>query len=119
MKNLIKKSRMKNLIKKSRRAKILKYLGSVGMAFVSIALITSPSVAALEPSEIAAQALGNEGGRLAAKEALNTALKTMRSKPSLIIATTVVCTSCVPAAGAVASPSLCIACGILVAKILK
>jgi len=34
----------------------------------------------------------------------------------MIIATAIVCLTCIPVAGALASPGLCIACGILIAK---
>ena len=39
-----------------------------------------------------------------------------KSRPAISAATTIVCLASIPAAGAVASPGLCIACGILVAK---
>lgn len=96
---------------KSRRKRILKHLGNVAMAMVSLSLVISP-ISAVEPNEI----LGSEGGRQATKEALDAALKMAKSKPAMSAATTIVCLACVPAAGAVASPGMCIACGILVAK---
>lgn len=49
-------------------------------------------------------------GLTAVKEALNSLLKLARSKPGMVLATTIVCGACV-------SPDICIACGILVAKI--
>lgn len=98
---------------KSRSKKILKHLGNVGMAMVSLSLLTSP-VSAVEPNEI----LGSEGGRQATKEAINGALKIAKGKPAMSAATTIVCLACVPVAGAAASPGMCIACGILIAKTL-
>ena len=98
---------------KSRRKKILKHLGNVGIAMVSLSLMTLP-VSAVEPNEI----LGSEGGRQATKGAIDAALKMAKSKPAMSAATTIVCLACVPAAGAVASPGMCIACGILIAKTL-
>lgn len=77
--------------------------------------MTSPALAA-DPTEMASQVIGSEGGQKAGKEALNTALKMAKSKPAMSSATFIVCLSCLPGAGAVASPALCIACGILIAK---
>lgn len=96
---------------KSRKKRLLKHLGNVGMAMLSFSLLTSP-VSAVEPNEI----LGSESGRQATKEAIDAALKMARSKPAMSAATTIVCLACLPAAGAVASPGMCIACGILIAK---
>ena len=58
--------------------------------------------------------IGSEGG----KEALNQALKVARSKPALSVAAGITCVACLPAAGAAASPGLCIGCGILLAKVI-
>jgi len=52
------------------------------------------------------------------KEALNAALKTARQKPALSVAAAISCLACAPAAGIGASPSMCIACSILLAKVL-
>jgi len=72
-----------------------------------------PSTAgAIDPVEAANQVAGSEG----AKEALNAALKLTRSKPALTVASVITCAACIPVAGAAASPGLCIACGILIAK---
>ena len=103
----------KNKLKK----KFLKHLGNVAMAAVSLSLISAPAKA-IEPTQAAEQVLATEGGRAAAKEALNSALAVARSKPAMAVATTIVCGACVPIAGACASPGICIACGILVAKTL-
>lgn len=102
---------------KFKKKKILKHLGNVAMAAVSLSLITAPATA-IEPTQAAEQVLATEGGRAVAKEALNSALKVARSKPAMAVATTIVCGACVPIAGACASPGICIACGILVAKTL-
>ncbi len=40
-----------------------------------------------------------------------------KSKPIMSTATSIVCLACILAAGAMASPRLCIACGILITKI--
>ena len=71
-------------------------------------------VSAADPTELASQAVGSEGG----KEVLNATLKAARSKPALSVATGIVCMACVPVAGATTSPGICIACGILIAKTL-
>ena len=106
----------KNTSKKtSKKKKFLKHLGNVAMAAVSLSLITAPATA-IEPTQAAEQVLATEGGREAAKEALNSALKVARSKPAMAVATTIVCGACVPIGGACASPGICIACGILIAK---
>lgn len=99
--------------KRNRKKRILKYLGNVGMAIVSFTLMTSPALAtSLDPAETAGQVVIYEGD----KEALNAALKIARSKPALSVATAITCIACVPIAGAAASPGLCVACGILIAK---
>lgn len=101
--------------KRKRTKQILKHLGKVGMALVTVSLMTSPALA-IDPADAAGQVIGSEGGRLAAKEAINGALKFAKSKPAMTTATTLVCLACVPIAGAVASPGMCIACGILLTK---
>lgn len=103
--------------KQSNRNRILKHLGRVGIAALSFSLMV-PSTAAIDPTEAAEQVIASEGGRAAAKAALNSALKVARSKPSMVAATAVVCVSCIPIAGACTSASMCFACGILVAKTL-
>ena len=105
------------LQKKKLRRRVLTHLGKVGLAVVSLALVTSPTPAiAVEPTEAINQVMGSEGGSQIAKEALNAALKAAKSKPAMSTATGIVCLACVPAAGAAASPAMCIACGILIAK---
>lgn len=99
--------------KQSNKKRILKHLGSVGMAALSFSLM-APSASAIDPAEAAGQVVASEGG----KAALNSALKVARSKPSMVAATTVVCVSCIPVAGVCASASMCVACGIMIAKTL-
>lgn len=103
---------------KKRRKRILKYLGNVCMALVSISLMTSP-VRSVDPSEAANQVIGAEGGQKAAKEALDAALKMAKSQPAMTAATGIVCLACIPAAGVAASPAMCVACGILIAKTIR
>lgn len=99
--------------KQSRKKRILRHLGDVSMALISISLMTSPALA-VDTAETANQVIASEGG----KEALNAALKIARGKPALSVATVITCIACVPAAGAAASPGLCVACGVLIAKTL-
>lgn len=101
--------------KQKHTKRILKHLGKISMALITVSLMTYPALA-VDPAEAAGQVLGSEGGRLAAKEAVNGALKFAKSKPAMTTATTIVCLACVPIAGAAASPGMCIACGILIAK---
>jgi len=107
----------KTVKKDTNTKRILRHLGKVAMAAVSVGLMAPPSVA-IDPVEAASQAVGAEGGREAAKGVLNSALKVAKSKPALSTATGIVCLACVPVAGAAVSPGLCIACGILIAKTL-
>jgi len=66
--------------KQNRKKRILKHLGNVGMAIISVGLITSPTLAA-DPAEAASQVIGSEGGTKAAKQALDSALKMAKGKP--------------------------------------
>jgi len=91
----------------TRRKKILTHLSKVSLALLSTSLLLSTPVYAVDPAL-------SEGG----KEALNAALKIARSKPSLSICAGLTCAACIPVAGSAASPALCIACGILIAKTL-
>ena len=100
---------------KTIRKRILNHLGHVGVAAVTLILMTPPSLA-VDPTEATNQVMGTEGGKKAAKEALDAAVKMAKSKPAMSAATSIVCLACVPAAGVVASPGMCIACGILIAK---
>jgi len=101
--------------KKKFRKRFINHLGRVSLALISVALMSTP-VNASEPVETISQVMGSEGGQTAAKEAFNNALKVAKSKPAMSVATGIVCLACVPAAGAAASPGMCIACGILIAK---
>jgi len=94
----------------SKKTRLARHLGKVSLAFLSFARMTHPAQA-VDP---ATQVLGHEGG----KEALNTALKVARAKPTLSVAAAITCLACVPVAGVVTSPAMCIRCGILIAKTL-
>jgi len=96
----------------SRKKKILNHLSKVGISLLSVSLLLGSSSASA--TDVAAQAVTSEGG----KKALNAALKLARSKPALSIAAGITCIACVPVAGVAASPGMCIACGILIAKTL-
>jgi len=98
-----------------RRKRILKHLGKISLALLTVSLMTSPA-SAVDSAEAASQVIGSEGGKRAAREAVSGALKIAKSKPAMTMATGIVCLACVPVAGAVASPGMCIACGILIAK---
>ena len=99
----------------TKKKRILKHLTNVGMAALSFTLMASPATA-IDPVEAAGQVAATEGGRIAAKEVLNAALKVARSKPSMFIATGITCAACAPVAGTCASASMCVACGILIGK---
>jgi len=94
--------------KEPKKIRLARHLGKVSWAFLSFALMTHPAQA-VDPDT---QVLGHEGG----KEALNTALKVAKAKPALSVAAAITCLACVPVAGVVTSPAMCIACGILIAK---
>jgi len=99
----------------SRKKKVLNHLSKVGMSMLSVSLLLGPSpVSAIDSADAAAQAVASEGG----KETLNMALKVAKSKPALSVAAGITCIACIPVAGVAASPGLCIACGILIAKTL-
>ena len=85
------------------------------MAIITASLMVSPSLA-VDPVEAANQAVSSEGGKEVAKRAFNGALRVAKTRPAMSTATGIVCLACIPAAGAAASPGLCIACGILIAK---
>ena len=97
--------------RKQIKKRILTHLSKVAMGIVSASLVVGPAVAT-EPIDAASHVVASEGG----KEVLNNALKVARSKPALSLATAIVCVGCLPVAGAAASPGMCIACGILIAK---
>ena len=97
------------------KKRILKHLGNVGMAIISASLMTS-SALAIDFAQAAGQVIGAEGGKKVAKETLDATLKMAKSKPAMSAATGIGCLSYILAAGTAASPGLCIACGILIAK---
>lgn len=100
---------------KGKRKKLLKHIGNVGVAIISASLMTYPALA-VDPAQAAGQVIGAEVGTKAAKEVLDTTLKMAKSKPAMSTATSIVCLACIPAVGVTASPALCVACGILIAK---
>lgn len=92
------------------RKKVVKHLGNVAIAGLSLVFL-SPA-GAIDPN--ATTTINNE----ASKTALNEALKVSRSKPALSLAAVITCCACIPLAGIAASPTMCIACGILIAKVI-
>lgn len=98
--------------KRTLKKRVINHLGRVSLALISVALMSEP-VTAVEPLEAI---ISNESGQVAAKEALSAALKMARSKPAMTTATGIVCLACVPVAGVAASPGLCVAVAILIAK---
>ena len=99
------------------KKKLLNRVGQVALSLVSSAIVIGSAGAAagaVDATEAAQEVIGSESG----KEALNQALKVARSKLALSVAAGITCIACLPAAGAAASPGLCIACGILIAKVV-
>lgn len=111
-KNLIKKLDLKNPeVRKGLRKHARRHVGNVAVACLSLVFL-APAGGAIETNSTIA--VNNE----AAKTALNEALKVARSKPALSVAGAIVCLACPPVAGAAASPAMCVACGILIAKVI-
>ena len=105
------------LSKTTKRVASSKITKNVLKSAVAITVATIPmsqqaSAVDIEAVPVSKETL--EGG----KEALNAALKTARSKPALSIAAGITCLACLPAGAIAASPSMCFACGILIAKVL-
>ena len=96
------------------RKKFVKHLGKVGIACFSLAITTSLYPVAATAIDNSTIAINNEAG----KTVLNEALKVSRTKPALSLAAVIVCFACVPVGGLVASPAMCIACGILITKVI-
>jgi len=82
------------------------------ITLASVPVVYSSNAAEIQPVPVSNSTIG--GG----KEVLNAALKTARQKPALSVAAAITCLACAPAAGLAASPSMCVACGILLAKVL-
>ena len=72
-----------------------------------------------DPANLANEVLGSKGAKIAFKEIAETALKLARSKPSLIAATTLVCSASYPLPPATTNWALSVACGILISETLK
>jgi hypothetical protein len=96
------------------RKKFVKHLGKVGIACFSLAVTTSLYPVAATAIDNSTIAINNEAG----KTVLNEALKVSRTKPTLSIAAAIVCLACVPVTGLAVSPAMCIACGILITKVI-
>lgn len=99
----------------SRKRAALKKLWQISLRLLSSAIIigsAASTAGAVNATDAAKSVVGAEGG----KEAMNQALKLARGKPALSLATAIVCLACIPVAGAAASPGMCIACGLLIAK---
>lgn len=98
----------------NRTKKVIKKIGKVGISAISTLIIIG-SAGAVDSADATKTIIeSNNGG----KEALNQALKFARGKPAMSLATSITCLACLPIAGVAASPGLCIACGILIAKTL-
>lgn len=54
---------------KNIKGRVLKHLGNVGMAIITVTLMT-PSSLAIDSTEAASQVIGAEGGKKLGKEAL-------------------------------------------------
>ena len=95
------------------RKHALSHISSVGLAFLSLSLFVGAESAVAVNS---AEAVNSTASIETSKDAINSILKASRQKPAMLVATTIVCTACIPAAGAAFSPALCVACGLLFAK---
>jgi hypothetical protein len=71
-------------------------------------------VNANEKVEIAEAIIGSKGD----KETIHTVLKVARSKPVLSITAGIICLACPLAVGTSASTLMCVACGILLSKVI-
>jgi hypothetical protein len=101
-------------VRKVFKKKFVRHVGKVTvtcLSLVAVATLSSATAAALDNSTII---VNSEAG----KSVLNEALKVTRSKPALSVAAVITCVACIPVAGVVASPAMCVACGILIAKVI-
>ena len=96
--------------------KVVRRVGRFGLSIISTAFIMgsmgSAGIAADSPDAVSNMVKSESG-----KEALNTALKVCKGKPALSIAAGITCLACMPATGP-ASPAMCVACGILITKVI-
>jgi hypothetical protein len=111
----------------SKRKKVSRFIKNhtkkVGVAAITGVwiLLTSQPAFGVDPAITPAAA---EAGKAAApaptpdmiRGAVGEAMSFAKSKPGMSVATAITCLACAPAAGASASPALCVACGILIAK---
>jgi hypothetical protein len=117
---------MTNQNSESKRKKVIRFMKNhtkkvvvAGITGIWV-LTTSQPAFGIDP------AIPVEAGKVAApaptpdmvKGVVGEAMSFAKSKPGMSLATAITCLACVPAAGASASPGLCIACGILIAKTL-
>lgn len=98
----------------SLKKRSLRKVSQIGLALASVAFVVG-SVEAVNAADSAKNLVAAEGG----KKVLNQSLNVLRSKPALSIATVIVCYACAPIAEAAASTSFCIACSILIVKVLR
>lgn len=103
----------------TRKQRLIQHSRNVAMALLSIVFMTAPAGAEdltdlSEAGKVANEVISSEGG----KEIISTALKVARGKPALSVAGAITCLACVPVAGAASSPTICVACGILIAKVI-
>jgi hypothetical protein len=108
------KNSVKRNSKKSVSKRLLKHAGQVALGIISTTLIVSSAGAVDAAADGAKEIAGSEGG----KASVTQALKVARSRPSLSIAAIIVCIACIPVTGAITSPGMCIACGILITKVI-
>lgn len=97
-------------MRKISKKKVLKSVAKAGLSIVYFSLLIAPAPASA--IDTSSQIIGSD----AAKGAVNGAFKLVRSKPVLVLAAVISCSACVPTVGVAASASMCVACGILIAK---
>lgn len=99
-----------------RGKKLVRKVGKVARNAVSAAsVLGSATVPAVDRDvDATSEVIASKRG----KEIINQVLKLLKCKPALTAAAAITCAACVPVAGAVARPGLCIACDILIAKVV-
>lgn len=116
MKKRFKKVRS-TISKTTKKVARSKFTKNAIRSFAVITLATIPATNSVSANDIQPVPLSNstlEGG----KEAINAVLSGARKKPALGVAAAITCLACAPAAAVPASASMCVACGILLAKVL-
>ena len=114
MKKKFKKVRS-TISKTTKRIARSKFTKNVIKSFAVITLATIPakSVSANDIQPVPISNSTVEGG----KEVINAVLSGARKKPALSVAAGIICLACAPVAAAPVSASMCVACGILLAKV--